>query len=541
MSGKKPAHVSHSSHSHSEVNQDECKHEIIMKDMCAACGKDLRPKDGFVGQRSEPSTASVSMIHHVPELLISDTLAKEIGEADEVNLLNSRKLVLLVDLDQTIIHTTNRPFQHDPNKQADITRFTLCGSIYHTKLRPKTREFLERMATMFEMHIITYGQRQYAHKIADILDPQHKLFGYRILSRDELFSATHKTRNLKALFPTGDNLVVIIDDRSDVWQYSPALIQIKPYRFFKEVGDINAPRGAREQALLPADIDEDAEHDTILDEISRVLTNIHRKYYELFQQSDQPLVKAPDKILDVKTVIAEERNQVLKGCVIVLSGIVPMNANLETSPVYQLAKQFGAKIVSEFSDDVTHVIGAKWGTNKVHQAVRNGMHAVTLQWLYACVERWMKVDEMEYKLTEESTPSSGKSLMSSKIVSELANIETIKRETLHDMEHEVDEALSEGDDDEESTKDEGESETEADTEEKEIASSSRKRKADTGRGNAEDGSKKSRKYIPEAEDQGGLEDLGDEENEGRQFGDDGDSEGEERDYGDEREEVIFRF
>ena len=70
------------------------------------------------------------MIHHVPELLISDTvnysnpfsfidslqLAKEIGEADEVNLLNSRKLVLLVDLDQTIIHTTNRPFQHDPNK-----------------------------------------------------------------------------------------------------------------------------------------------------------------------------------------------------------------------------------------------------------------------------------------------------------------------------------------------------------------------------------------------------------------------------------------
>ncbi len=46
--------------------------------------------------------------------------------------------------------------------------------------------------------------------------------------------------------------------------------------------------------------DEDAEHDTILDEISRVLTNIHRKYYELFQQSDQPLVKAPDKILDVK-------------------------------------------------------------------------------------------------------------------------------------------------------------------------------------------------------------------------------------------------
>ncbi len=50
----------------------------------------------------------------------------------------------------------------------------------------------------------------------------------------------------------------------------------------------------------------------------------------------------------LQTVIAEERNQVLKGCVIVLSGIVPMNANLETSPVYQLAKQFGAKVVFNF-------------------------------------------------------------------------------------------------------------------------------------------------------------------------------------------------
>ena len=108
----------------------------------------------------------------------------------------------------------------------------------------------------------------------------------------------------------------------------------------------------------------------------------------------------------LQTVIAEERSQVLKGCVILLSGIVPMNVNLETSPVYQLAKQFGAKVVffnfqrravvlklhsfffynlekgnhfywmrnfssnlfqiaSEFSDDVTHVIGAKWGTRWV--------------------------------------------------------------------------------------------------------------------------------------------------------------------------------
>jgi len=33
--------------------------------------------------------------------------AKQLGQADEDRLLKTRKLVLLVDLDQTLIHTTN--------------------------------------------------------------------------------------------------------------------------------------------------------------------------------------------------------------------------------------------------------------------------------------------------------------------------------------------------------------------------------------------------------------------------------------------------
>ena len=33
--------------------------------------------------------------------------AQELGQADEKRLLDTRKLVLLVDLDETILHTTN--------------------------------------------------------------------------------------------------------------------------------------------------------------------------------------------------------------------------------------------------------------------------------------------------------------------------------------------------------------------------------------------------------------------------------------------------
>lgn len=39
-------------------------------------------------------------------------------------------------------------------------------------------------------------------------------------------------------------MVCIIDDREDVWNFASNLIHVKPYQFFKGVGDINAPPGS---------------------------------------------------------------------------------------------------------------------------------------------------------------------------------------------------------------------------------------------------------------------------------------------------------
>ena len=47
----------------------------------------------------------------------------------------------------------------------------------------------------------------------------------------------------RALFPCGDKMVCIIDDREDVWNFAPNLIHVKPYRFFQGTADINAPPG----------------------------------------------------------------------------------------------------------------------------------------------------------------------------------------------------------------------------------------------------------------------------------------------------------
>ena len=45
----------------------------------------------------------------------------------------------------------------------------------------------------------------------------------------------------RALFPCGDHMVCIIDDREDVWSYAPNLVVVKPYKVFKGSDDINDP------------------------------------------------------------------------------------------------------------------------------------------------------------------------------------------------------------------------------------------------------------------------------------------------------------
>lgn len=137
------------------------------------------------------------MVHSVADLKVTHKLAQKLGQADTKRLLQDRKLVLLVDLDQTVIHTTN---DNVPNNVKGIYHFQLYGPHspwYHTRLRPGTAEFLKRMSQSYELHICTFGARNYAHMIAQLLDPDGKFFSHRIISCDECFNATSKTDNLK--------------------------------------------------------------------------------------------------------------------------------------------------------------------------------------------------------------------------------------------------------------------------------------------------------------------------------------------------------
>ncbi|XP_070368911.1 RNA polymerase II subunit A C-terminal domain phosphatase isoform X4 [Equus asinus] len=229
------------------VRLEGCSHPVVMKGLCAECGQDLTQLQSKNGKQQVPlSTATVSMVHSVPELMVSSEQAEQLGREDQQRLHRNRKLVLMVDLDQTLIHTTEQHCQQMSNKGIFHFQLGRGEPMLHTRLRPHCKEFLEKTAKLYELHVFTFGSRLYAHTIAGFLDPEKKLFSHRILSRDECIDPFSKTGNLRNLFPCGDSMVCIIDDREDVWKFAPNLITVKKYVYFQGIGDINAPSGPRE-------------------------------------------------------------------------------------------------------------------------------------------------------------------------------------------------------------------------------------------------------------------------------------------------------
>jgi hypothetical protein len=60
-----------------------------------------------------------------------------------------------------------------------------CDSYKNALQRPGWKDFLRNIAAKYEMHVYTMGTRAYAEQVCAAIDPDGKVFGGRLLSRDE--------------------------------------------------------------------------------------------------------------------------------------------------------------------------------------------------------------------------------------------------------------------------------------------------------------------------------------------------------------------
>jgi hypothetical protein len=281
------------------------------------------------------------------------------------------------------------------------------------------------MSKLYELHIVTFGEREYARKIASFMDKDKKYFHDRILSRNELTNPFSKTDNLRfvflkqnivvsktifilnrALFPCGDLMVCIIDDRDDVWDYAKNLVCVKPYVFFKNTGDINEPQSKllvknkieqykekqNETELKPNEKDEiynlqtklidnkenelindvkietntastasisennnnniENEDDDYLIYLEDILRKVHDEYYRQYEEKMRECEISDDEddeidesnLPDMKKVLPQLREQVLNDVVITFSGVVPTDYDLYKQKCYTMAISLGAKV-----------------------------------------------------------------------------------------------------------------------------------------------------------------------------------------------------
>ncbi|CAF1137275.1 unnamed protein product [Rotaria sp. Silwood1] len=421
------------------LEYEVCRHTITFKNLCSDCGINLNQLKNTL----PPLTCRkpvLSMEPSFPTVKITVEEALRYDNEERNHLLRKRKLHLLVDLDQTLVHTTNSRNHHLSLR--DVITYQLntpMPQTFYTKLRPGVREFLMNLQSLYQFHIVTFGDRPYAHTIAKLIDPNGTFFSHRILSRNECLSLTDKTANLSSLFPCSDALVCIIDDRDDVWNYAPNLVHVKPYIWFKDVGDINSihlsslsishtqmiPQiseqiETNEERHRPGEkrkfdnkndqlskrfkeqnnFHEVVDTDLYLRQLEIILKRIHTVFYTAYDQ----WIQDKHKIMpNLKQIMPNIRQQILNSVSLCFSHLMPKNYPLEKHRATIMAKMMGATVTHDLQFNcngtmqTTHVIAGKQ-TLKVQQALQNNIKVVTPEWLIDCYEQWEKKSEENYIL-----------------------------------------------------------------------------------------------------------------------------------------------
>jgi RNA polymerase II subunit A-like phosphatase len=395
--------------------------------MCLKCNKDL---SHLTQQQQALLGNKVSMLHKDHRFKINQNEGKLIAEEEQKRLLDvEKKLVLVLDIDHTLLHATGDPLAVSA---FDIVRkkgvhlnsfcqiegkddrygFTWCHIL---KLRPYLREFLEEASRICELHIFTHGNRIYADKVAKVLDPTGKLFGERVISRDEMeiSSPENSRKTLKHIFPADDRAVMIIDDSIRVWAgHESNLFEIIPYIpweiYFGISKDVNNRPGskfpqAQNSQLLPLnlfvnkmiEIDR-KEHDNQLKAILDKLHYIHTKFFERDKRGEN---------VHVKDLIVESKGSILKGTNILFSGVIPLGSNPSNERIWRLAERMGANCYIEWSENVsiTHLIAKSRDPNNLTEKIRRaektpGVFIVHHSWVEQCYRFSDHFNEFDFLL-----------------------------------------------------------------------------------------------------------------------------------------------
>lgn len=361
-------------------------HPGFFKGLCMRCGQ-LEEEDG--------SAVAFGYIHK--DLRLGSREIDRLRGADLKNLLREKKLVLILDLDHTLLNSTRLTdvseeewhlVKQAESSQDDPERSLLKLDSMHmlTKLRPFVHTFLKEASTMFEMYVYTMGERSYALEIVKHLDPRRVYFNSKVISQSD--STQRHQKGLDVVLGA-ESLVVILDDTEFVWhKHKENLILMERYHFFasscRQFGFSNKSLSESKQ--------DESESDGALANISHVLKRAYQMFFD-------PALGTDLSSRDVRQVLKEIRQEILQGCVIVFSRLFSSTAHPEKELIWKMAEQLGATCLREVEASVTHVVSLDAGTLKSRWALKNGKFLVNPRWIEAANYLWRKLQEKDFPVS----------------------------------------------------------------------------------------------------------------------------------------------
>lgn len=253
---------------------------------------------------------------------------------------------------------------------------------------------------------------------AQALEMRMRIFGSRVVSRSDVGDLGRDVKSLKRIFPCGGTMAAVVDDREDVWANAQEqassqrrgeppdnLLLVRPYHWDKFLGlaDVNNASGD----VLPASADgsgakdqvQDSELDQQLLWTTDILLRLHKRYYANGNNQHGHRRTVPE-------ILSSMRREVLHGCNIVLSGLIPLHKQQSTAfsdqprpALVRYVENLGGIVCPVVTKEITHVVGGKDGTDKILAARKvPGCIVVKPLWLMECVWSLTRRNELDHLL-----------------------------------------------------------------------------------------------------------------------------------------------
>lgn len=381
----------------------DCNHSIRHGPLCALCGETIQTNDTLF-----------CLLHNTDTIRTTSFEANKIARKRKKELDTEKKLILIIDLDHTLIHATlnqevenlninivnleesvkdvskstsygvdhkrkmtgdEKPVKHVKIEEEDVLYVFRGNRIkYFIRVRPFCKELLDFCYDKYEMHVYTMGNRMYADNVVKIIDPDGKYFESRIISRDENMDQRVKTMDRLS---SDHRNIVILDDRGDVWKFCSNLVMIKPFFYFR-CGDINAPDKAKPDTSETSNgIYSEANEDQELKYAVVILKNIYNIYF--------------NGLKNIRRVMRRLRFNIFVN----KRFMIDINVKYERKSVKNIIKNCNGKLKRRRID---YIIASEVTESALEMQRETRADIVDIKWILACYLYFQPFDFNKYML-----------------------------------------------------------------------------------------------------------------------------------------------